>query len=706
MVWAFLFPTLPEKFHINIYEENLIIAGSDVRGTVYGIFEVAERLGISPWKWWADVKPMPREILTLNFNKGGVSEEPSVQYRGIFLNDEIWGLKPWSATTFEPEVGELGPKTYENIFQLLLRLKANSIWPAMHRGTKAFYKVSGNNEMARKYKIVVGTSHCEPMLRNNIGEWDHDKYGEYNYFSNSENVCQYWDERITQVIDAENIITLGMRGVSDGQMQGGETIQQKIKILEKIISDQRQLLANRKNKPVDSIAQTVVLYKEVLNLYSNGLRIPVDVTIMWCDDNHGYIRRLSNEEEQKRRGGSGVYYHLSYWGSPHDYLWFSTTEPGLIWYEMSRAHANGARKIWIVNVGDIKPSEYNMELFLDLAWDINAINNDNIDQHMKAWASREFGESIAEDLTKLMNEYYRLAFLRRPEFMGWSEVEPKTEVEASQFNSKTNGNELLRRINMYQDLVDKADQLKEKVPDDRLDAWFQLVEYPIKGAASMNHKFLYAQMAKEATNTVKHEEYAKLSREAYQQIKQLTTFYNEEMSSEKWKHMMSMNPRKLKVFDMPENIIAENDTTDKSRTEAENKQRIFIQANEYKKVKGSGNFKWISIKGLGYSNCANTLMPFELQVRCLPAHSNNFDHQIGIQIDKNESQYFFINTKGRSKEWKQNILRNSQIVKLQSNFEKEGNHSIRLYVNQTGVIIDQLSIDFAMDQPFYEIPYI
>ena len=295
-----------EKFYINSYKENLIIAGSDTRGTVYGIFEVAERLGISPWKWWADVKPMPMKTLTLNFKKGGIYEGPSVQYRGIFLNDEIWGLKPWAATTFEPETGELGPKTYEKIFQLLLRLKANTIWPAMHHGTKAFYQVAGNNEMAKKYKIVVGTSHCEPMLRNNIGEWDNDKYGEYNYFSNKKNVCQYWDERITQVNDTENIITLGMRGISDGQMQGGENIQQKVDMLEKIIDNQLLILANRKSKPIDSIAKTVILYKDVLDMYNEGLKIPDDITIMWCDDSNGYITRLSNKEELKRSGGSGV----------------------------------------------------------------------------------------------------------------------------------------------------------------------------------------------------------------------------------------------------------------------------------------------------------------------------------------------------------------------------------------------------------------
>ncbi len=716
-----------EKFQINVYNGNLIIAGSDVRGTVYGIFDVAERLGISPWKWWADVKPTPKKRLSLKLEKDGITQNPSVQYRGIFLNDEIWALRPWAAKTFAPEEGVIGPKTYEKIFQLLLRLKANTIWPAMHHNTKAFYAIPGNKEMAAKYRIVVGTSHIEPMLRNNLGEWDKKKYGEYNYFSNSETIRKYWGERINQVENTEYIVTLGMRGIDDGAMQGGKIPEEKVSMLVKIINDQRDILQSIEKRPLDSIPQTIVLYKEVLNLYNSGLEIPEDVTITWCDDNHGYIRRLSNEKEQKRKGGSGVYYHLSYWGSPHDYLWLSTTQPGLIWEEMSKAYANGARKIWIANVGDIKPAEYNMEFFLDLAWDINSIGNTNINQHMISWAAREFGEEIADDVTKIMDEYYQLAFIRRPEFMGWDKIEPPGPANASQFNSNANNNELLRRINMYDDLSKEVDRIKGSVHHERFDAFFQLVEYPVKAASFMSAKFLYAQMAQEATDSLKEEEYADLSRNSYKQIKGLTDHYNTKISGGKWNLMMSMRPRDLKVFDMPENIIEKRNP--KKKAKPSSGQRIFIQANNYKNTKGNGEYVWNSIRGLGYSNAAITLLPlnttyfkkrkqpfieysfnaketglFELQVRCLPTHSNNYDHQLGIQLDKATIEYFSINTKGRGNDWKQNILRNSQIVKMKMNIEKAGKHTIRLFVNQTGIIIDQLAIDFAMDEPFYEIP--
>ncbi|MCK5821878.1 MAG: glycosyl hydrolase 115 family protein [Bacteroidales bacterium] len=716
-----------EKFHVNVYQKNLVIAGSDIRGTVYGIFEVAERLGISPWKWWADVKPIPKESLSLKLEKDGITESPSVQYRGIFLNDEIWGLKPWAAKTFETETGEIGPKTYEKIFQLLLRLKANSIWPAMHYGTKAFYKIPGNNEIAGKYKIVVGTSHIEPMMRNNIGEWDTNQHGEYNYFLNSDVIRQYWQERIKQVKDAEKIITIGIRGVGDAQMKGGAGKEDQKKMLEKVMKDQRAILQTIMGVPPDSIPQALVLYKEVLELYDLGLKVPDDVTLMWCDDNHGYIRRLSNEKEQKRNGGSGIYYHLSYWGSPHDYLWLSTTQPGRIWEEMSKAYANGAQKIWIANVGDIKPAEYNIEFFLDMAWDINSINNANIDQYMNSWAAREFGEDLADDVTKIMDQYYRLASIRRPEFMGWDKVEPQGSTNASQFNSNTNSNELLRRIKMYEDLSKELDRIISSVPQERLDAFYQLVEYPVKAASLMNAKFLYAQMAQEEVDTLIAEEYADLSRNSFKQIEQLSAYYNDKLSSGKWKYMMSMRPRNLKVFDMPENIIAKRNPKEKANPYSG--QREFIQGYEYKNSTGSGRYTWGSIKQLGYSNAAITIFPlntayfekekqpyveyefnaeklgpFELQVRCLPGHSNNQDHQLGVQLDNESVKYFFINTVVKSEEWSENILRNSQIVNLKLEIQKPGKHSIRLYVNQTGIVIDQLSIDFAMDEPFYEIP--
>jgi len=726
-----------EAYNIQNDKNNLYITGSDIRGTIFGIFEVSEQLGISPWEWWADVKPMPEKIMSLDLPEGGITDKPDVQYRGIFINDEDWGLQPWAAKTFEPETGDIGPKTYEKVFQLLLRLKANTIWPAMHPCTKGFYQIKGNREMADKYHIVVGTSHCEPMMRNNVAEWDSKKYGDYNFYTNKKKVCEYWQERIDEVRNDEDFITIGMRGIHDGMMSGAKNTKEAVQTLEKIMSCQRDMLEKTMKKPAEKIPQTIVIYKEVLKLYNAGLKIPDDVTLMWCDDNFGYLTRLSNKYERNRKGGSGVYYHLSYWGPPHDYLWLSTTQPAQIWTEMTRAYENGARKIWIANVGDIKPAEYNIEFFLDLAWDVKSIDKKTIYQHLRNWAAREFGPDISDDIANIKNEYYRLAFIRKPELMGWSRVEPMTRpVRPSQFNSRVNGNEQKRRIEMYSAIMDLCDKLKSKIPGNRKDAWFQLVEYPVKCAGLMNMKFLYAQMALEAKDDEKErKKYSELSASAYNQIVSLTGYYNDKMSNGKWKYIMSMHPRNLPVFNLPD--FTHDSSFEKYIPRQENKKgngkRIFFQADENTALVGKEGFTWQTIEGLGYSNCAITLFPmkmkhfgkkkpriqysfyldkpatYNVQVRFLPTQSNNNDQQVGIRINYGETKYFDLNpkvkgTKWKSKNWCTNVSRNSVIVNLKHKAEKPGEEIIRIYVNQTGIIIDQVAVDFSMDQPFYEIP--
>lgn len=696
-----------EKFDIKKEKENLVVAGSDVRGTVYAVFEIAERLGISPWKWWADVHSIKKENLSLQLPQKGIVSAPSVQYRGIFLNDEDWGLEPWAEKTFEPETGNIGPKTYEKIFQLLLRLKANTIWPAMHPSTKGFFTLAGNKEMAQKYHIVIGSSHAEPMLRNNVDEWKHDVHGDYNYFTNSTQVNKYWQDRLDELKNANNqtVITLGMRGVHDSKMEGAKDLKESIEMVQKIIGIQREILSKTFKKPLKDITQAFVPYKEVLELYDNGLKVPEDVTLVWPDDNYGYIRRLSNKEEQKRIGGSGVYYHLSYWGRPHDYLWLSTTQPGLIWFEMSKAYENGAKKMWIANVGDIKPGEYGMEFFLDLAWDTNSIKSDGLNQYLKNWCAREFSPKVSNELSTVFEEHYRLAFLRKPEYMGWSQTEPTTPVKLSDFSTE----ESLNRIKDYDNLIRKVDSLSAFVPNERKDAWFQLVVYPIKGAAYMNHKFLYWNLSATTSDSKEKEKFTNLSADAYGKIKELTAFYNEKMSNGKWNQMMSMRPRNLPVFDS----IKTNPVS--KEIPLNPKQIVTIQAKDFVAKKGVDNYEWKSINGLGFSNNAVTLFPFdqsyfknerplisyefevenkgdhEIEIHLLPTHSNNFDHQIEVQIDGNKAQSFSINTKDRDKTWKENVLRNSAIVKIPVSVEK-GKHSIKISVNQTGIVLDYLTV--------------
>ncbi|MFA9390660.1 MAG: glycosyl hydrolase 115 family protein [Prolixibacteraceae bacterium] len=714
-----------ENFIIKKEQNNLFIVGSDLRGTAYGVFDFEEKIGISPWLWWADVVPIPVDNIQLEIPKEGFVSGPSVQYRGIFLNDEDWGLQPWAAKTFEPETGDIGPKTYEKIFQLLLRLKANTIWPAMHPCTKGFYTIPGNREMAEKYHIVVGTSHAEPMLRNNVSEWNKDERGRFNYFTNKAEVTEYWQERINEVKTGEQIFSVGMRGVHDSGMEGGSSSEEKMKMLETIISDQREMLTTTYKKPVQDLPQVLVPYKEVLELYDQGMKVPDDITLMWTDDNYGYIRRLSNEEEQKRSGGSGIYYHLSYWGRPHDYLWLSTTQPGLIWYEMSRAFQNGAQKIWIANVGDIKPAEYNMEMFLDLAWDVNSMNEKTIDKHLFEWCCREFGENNAEELTAVFDEYYRLAFLRKPEFMGWSRTEPSTATSVSEMNA----DEIQRRLDAYQSLYLKVETIKRQISDERQDAYFQLVEYPVKGAALMNQKFLFAQKSLLSTNSDEKENFAAKSLEAYNEIVQLTTKYNEEISQGKWNKMMSMEPRKLSVYQMPDYHLqpVDNATVTPVAFNASN-EAIFLEASEFTRDKKKENYEWKTIEGLGYSNESLTLFPlgnhhfkndlpyveyrfdvekagnYQLEIRCLPNHSNQFDFSLFLEINDTNRKEYSINTKGRSEAWKVNVLRNSAIVKHPFKVTKAGKQTLRIYVNQTGIVLDQLAITPEGSPNFYEIP--
>jgi hypothetical protein len=708
-----------EKFSIKKEKENLIIAGSDVRGTVYAIFEITERLGISPWKWWADVHPIKKENVTLQLPKNGIISSPSVQYRGIFLNDEDWGLQPWAAKTYEKETGDIGPKTYEKIFQLLLRLKANTIWPAMHPSTKGFFTLPGNKEMAQKYHMIIGSSHAEPMLRNNVDEWKPKIHGDYNYFTNKTQVDKYWQDRLDELKSAQNetIMTLGMRGVHDSKMEGAKDLKESIDMVEKIILNQREMLLNTFKKPLKDIPQAFVPYKEVLELYDNGLKVPDDITLVWPDDNYGYIRRLSTEEEQKRAGGSGVYYHISYWGRPHDYLWLSTTQPGLIWYEMTKAYENGAKKMWIVNVGDIKPAEYDTELFLDLAWNISSIKSDGINQYLKQWLVREFSPQIADNLAPVFEEYYRLAFLRKPEYMGWSQTEPTTQIKLSDFTEE----ECLERIKAYNNLINEVGiwqtavsvDTGRLVPDERDDAYFQLVAYPIKAAAYMNHKFLYWNLACRTSDVNQKKKYETLSNEAFNKIKELNDYYNEKLSNGKWNHMMSMRPRNLPVFDS----IKKADFSKESSVKETSKIIKVIKANQFTSKKEVKEYQWKTINGLGYSNNALTLFPlkhtyfkdekpavsyefeienpgdYEIEIHLLPTHANNFDHQIEVQLNGNKAQSFSINTKDRDKTWKENVLRNSAIVKLPVSNANKGKHTITINVNQTGIVLDYIIVN-------------
>lgn len=678
-----------EAFKIVCLDDNrLAVLGSDSRGTAYGVLELSRMMGVSPWEWWADVTPEKKSEVLIE--KGVVTvQSPSVQYRGIFLNDEDWALVPWSSKNYEPVgiSGHIGPKTYSKIFELLLRLRANTLWPAMHEPTTPFYTVEGNREAAQKYGIVIGTSHCEPMMRNNAGEWYKAKIGRYNFKTNRDNIINYWAERLKYVSGTETFMTVGMRGVHDGRMEGIKTTEEYRDALHEVLDVQTDLLKEYINPDVKKIPQTIVLYKEVLNVYRSGLEVPDYVTLMWTDDNHGYIANLSNKDEQKRKGGSGVYYHVSYWGSPHDYLWLCTTSPALINMQMRRAWDYNARKIWILNVGDIKPAEYDTELFMDMAWNINSIDNSNLSDHLRNWASREFGEKNADEIVSIMNEYYRLAAIRRPEHMGFNMVEiwgyPRGGLMPNKIPDFTEG-EAKQRIEDYDRIEKTVIKLSASIPANRKDAFFQLVEYPVRAASQMNKKFL--KTGQDALN-------------AYYEIVKLTDYYNKKMSGGKWNYFMDMKPRDLPVFE-PAIYTHKDDKLFRPDPEF----NLVIDGNKFV----SNNGGYTVCKGLGHSANAtmidknasleynfnvNKSSEYKLNIGFVPMQpANSGDLRVEVALNGNTLGTFSIHEDPFTKEWRENILQNQAYITLPVKLEKGNNNVLTVKALDNDIIIDRIKL--------------
>ena len=546
--------------------EALVVAGSDRRGTAYGLGAISEAMGVSPWTWWADVPPSNRPDIHL----AGLpldSNPPSVRFRGIFINDEDWGLQEWAEKTFEAgpgEVKDIGPKTYAKIFELLLRLRANYCWPGMHPSTRAFNYYTANKQVADDYAVVMGSSHAEPMLRNNVDEWyrftaDNGYSNNWNYSQNKPVIYEYWDTRAQETAPFESTYVIGKRGIHDSGMVEGANNTEKAAWLNTIFADQRQILASRVNPDPARVPQIFVPYKEVLSIYDTGLvNVPDDVTLVWPDDNHGYIRRLSSSTEQLRAGGGGVYYHLSYWGDPQDYLWLSTIPPSLIWEEMSKAYENRCRRLWVFNVGDIKPSEISMEFALRLAWNVNSYGPDSQIAWLKEWAAREFGENASGAVASVMNDYFRLNHTRKPEHMNWCDTDSGSSAPPignlySLFSQVHEGDEMETRIQEFALLRQRANKLLDAMPVEKRDALYQLVAYPVRGSEDMNLKFLHTAKAQRAISQ-KRKTAAFHSGEAtsaYNRIIAETSYFNTTLANGKWNEMMDWRPRGLAVFNMP-----------------------------------------------------------------------------------------------------------------------------------------------------------
>lgn len=686
----------PQGFRLHVDDAGrLNVTGHDSHGAAYGLLEVSRLFGVSPWEWWADATPQKRASFELPAGYTD-SQAPSVEYRGIFINDEDWGVMPWSSMTMEPgnPRGVIGPKTNEKIFQLLLRLRANYYWPAMHEVTEPFFLTPGNREMAARYGIYIGGSHCEPMASSTAVEWGRRGKGDYDYVNNSDCVLKFWEDRVRDIAGQEIVYTLGMRGVHDGAMNGAKTVDEQKAVLSRAIADQRALIARYVDADVTKVPQVFIPYKEVLDVYRAGLDVPDDVTLMWCDDNYGYIRHFPTPIEQARSGGNGIYYHVSYWGRPHDYLWLSSLSPYLMWQQMKLAYDKGIRKMWILNVGDIKPAEYQTELFMDMAWDIDAVAERGIRGNMEDFYAREFGQKAAGEIVPVMDEYYRLASIRMPEFMGNTRTEERDRAYYNKVRDIAWSDRYVRdRIADYGALEEKADLIAGEIPANRRDTYYQLVEYPVKAAAEMNKKMLFAQLARHGKADWSR------SREAYDSIVALTKIYNEGFSNGgKWKGIMDMRPRKLPVF---------NPVTPDTCQEPVLPDTRVIEA----RLHNGSNL--IGHTGLGHTGhaveiplgkTAKYTLPASGQdsvcvyLNFLPVHPVVDGGGLKAEVSYGDGapQTIDYATQGRSEEWKENILNGRAVRRLVFPSPAAGKSSdttLRIKALTEGIILDWIEVE-------------
>jgi len=497
---------------------GLVIAGSDKRGTIYGLYDVSEEMGVSPWYFWADV-PVPHKDAV--FVKAGKYEQgpPAVKYRGIFINDEAPDLTGWVKEKF----GDYNHSFYTNVFELLLRLKANYLWPAMWNNS---FNADDplNPELADEYGIVMGTSHVEPMIRADK-EWY--KFGsarDWNYQTHSNILDSYWKEGLERNKNHENVVTIAMRGKTDTPMS--ETA--NISLLEEIVANQRKIIAEVYQTNAASVPQDWALYKEVQEYYEKGMRVPDDVTLLWCDDNWGDIRRLPSPEGRKRSGGAGVYYHFDYVGGPRNYKWLNTNPTTKIWEQMNLAHQYGANQIWIVNVGHLKGYELPIEFFLSLAWDPEQWPKEKISDFTRLWAERQFGPEYAPQIADILSRYTKYNGRRKPELLepGSYSVVDYQEADKVLADWKT--------------ITAKAEEIYTNLPENARDAFFELVLYPAKASEQVNDLYittaknrLYAGQGRASANDLAAQATALFNADA-----DLSACYNHALANGRWDHMM------------------------------------------------------------------------------------------------------------------------------------------------------------------------
>lgn len=587
-----------EQYFITFAGDSMIVAGSDMRGTIYGIYEVSEQLGVSPWYDWADAPVARRGNVAIqrgNYTAG----EPAVRYRGIFLNDEAPCLTSWVKNTYGTGYGD--HRFYARVGELLLRLRGNFLWPAMW--SWAFYADDPENSKTMSdMGIIMGTSHHEPMARNHQ-EWARHRkeYGAWNYNTNQKVIDRFFAEGIDRMKDTEDIVTIGMRGDGDEAMSE----EADVKLMEKIVANQRKIIARHSGKKAKDVPQVWALYKEVLDYYDKGMRVPDDVTMLLCDDNWGNVRRLPNEKERRHPGGWGMYYHVDYVGAPRNSKWLNNTPIQNMWEQLQLTYDYGVDRLWILNVGDLKPMEYPITLFLDMAWNPRRFNVDNLLDHATGFCSQIFGGAQGPEAARILNLYCKYA--------GRSTAEM---LDSSTFDLQSGEWRLVR--DEFMTLETEALRQYLTIPDEARDAYKELILFPVQAMANIYDLYYSVAMnrALAADGNPQANEWADRARKCFDRDAMLMADYNNNIADGKWRGMMTQKHIGYTIWNddfpadkMPETVTVEA-TGNGGYVATERDGVVSVEAEHFNACQGNSDASWAVIPYMGRTLSGVALMPY------------------------------------------------------------------------------------------------
>jgi len=698
-------------------EKALVIAGSDKRGTIYGIYDVSRNIGVSPWYYWADVPVVKQESVFVN-NGRYVTDSPKVKYRGIFLNDEAPALSGWSKQTF----GGFNSKFYEKVFELLLRLKANYLWPAMWGN--AFYDDDpANGVLANEMGIVMGTSHHEPMA---MAQQDWHRYTERNklskvwdYSKNADALQKSWKFGIERSKNWDKVVTVGMRGDGDEAMGEGTNIA----LLEQIVKDQRKIIEDVTGQKAEKTPQVWALYKEVQDYYDHGMRVPDDVTLLFCDDNWGNVRKLPEINAKPRKGGYGMYYHFDYVGAPRNSKWVNISPIQRVWEQMNLSYTHGVKELWVVNVGDLKPMEYPISFFLDMAWDPSKFNANNLLTHTENWCAEQFGLPYAKEAARIINLYTK--YNRR--------VTPETLNDRTY--SLDNYNEFEKVTTDYRNLALDAHRLYYTIPTKYKDAFDELVLFPVNACSNLYE--MYFAVAKNkalaAVNDIQANAWADKVQECYKRDSVLMYTYNHSIANGKWNHMMDQlhigytnwqEPRRSKMPNVT--YVAEKDQAKAQRIFVESDGYVSIEAENFNRAGNSDRINWQVIPYLGKTKSAITTVPqnvypkdneniyveydidfattgeFDIQLLFSPTLNYNANKGLRYTIAFDDAAPQLINLNGHYRgelgRWQSEHIINSV---TKHKIESVGKHTLHFSVKEAGLVLQKILINTGGLKPSY-----